>query len=94
MGRKSRSQRTRYGNWKRACLKFLEENGESVSGVELIMKVKTRDGRPWENAPSNRAVTQVLKRDDRFQYVGDKPVMGMQGSNYPRAHFIAKKVGE
>jgi len=94
MSRKPRSQRVRYGNWKKACLKFLAESDEAVSGVELVMKVKTRDGRPWENAPSARAVTQVLKRDSRFQCVGDRLVMGMQGSNYRRAYFIAKKVGE
>lgn len=93
MARKRPPRRERrFGNWKKACYEFLLEQDEPINACDLTIRVVTKSGRPWENGPSTREITQVLKYDDRFVYVGDVMVSNLLGSTHKRAAFVARRV--
>lgn len=83
---------TRYGTWKDACHKFLLEEDAAVSGVDLLQRVLTRAGTPWQTAPNARQVTQLLKSDNRFEHMGETVTFNRHGSKYMRASFRARRV--
>ncbi len=83
---------TRYGTWKDACHKFLLEEDKTISGVELIQRVLTKAGTPWQSAPNGRQVTQLLKHDNRFEHMGEIETLNREGSKYMRASFRARRV--
>lgn len=85
--------KARFGNWKRACYKFLLEQDEPVDTYELTQRVVTRAGTAWQNgAPTVRQMSQLLKADDRFVYMGKVKTKNVQGSTSWRATFLARKV--
>lgn len=92
MGRRAQGK-ARFGRWKEACHKFLLEQDEPVNTAELTQRVLTNRGNAWQaGAPTTRQMSQILKRDDRFIYMGDEKVSNVTGTTSWRATFLARKV--
>lgn len=81
----------RFANWRDACHKFLLEDEGEYNTHELTQRVLTKDGKVWKNSPSVREICQVLKYDDRFEYVGDTTNISVLGGKYKSATFRARR---
>jgi hypothetical protein len=92
MARKKKPRReVRFANWRDACHKFLLEDEGEYNTHELTQRVLTKDGKVWKNSPSVREICQVLKYDDRFEYVGDTTNISVLGGKYKSATFRARR---